>query len=108
VPKILPTLMIGLIVTWSDQAWADASVAKGRELAARYCMGCHVVGTENRLGGIDSTPSFFLMSEKIANYRQRLLSLKSRPPHTAYERLEDISNEDIADVIAYIGKLERP
>ena len=63
---------------------------------------------DNRHGGIGSTPSFFLMHDKLDNYSQRLRSLKRRPPHTAYERLDDVSNDDIEHLLAYIGDLERP
>ncbi|MEM7041629.1 MAG: hypothetical protein AAF543_02345 [Pseudomonadota bacterium] len=97
-----------IIATVAGRAGAEGDAGKGRELAERFCKGCHVVGTDNRLGGIDSTPSFFLMSDKLDNYRQRLWSLKRRPPHTAYERLNDVSNDDIEHLLAYIGDLERP
>jgi cytochrome c553 len=89
-------------------AFAEGDVDKGRDLAERFCKGCHVVGADNRHGGIDSTPSFILMHDKLDKYRQRLWSLKRRPPHTAYERLRDVSNGDIEHLIAYIGELERP
>lgn len=101
-------MAIGLMVAIAPSAQAEGDVDKGRALADRLCKGCHVVGADNRHGGIDSTPSFFLMSDKIDNYRQRLWSLKRRPPHTAYERLKGVSNDDIEHLIAYIGELERP
>lgn len=101
-------IAVGLIVANAAAACAEGDADKGQELAARFCKGCHVIGTENRLGGIDSTPSFYLMSDKIDNYRQRLWSLKRRPPHTAYERLKDVSADDIEHLLAYIGDLERP
>lgn len=110
--RALPTLMsatiIGLIVTAAGGAVAEGDVGKGQELADRFCKGCHVVGADNRHGGIDSTPSFFLMRDKLDNYRQRLWSLKRRPPHTAYERLKDVSDDDIEHLLAYISDLERP
>jgi cytochrome c553 len=89
-------------------AHAGGDAEKGRELAERLCKGCHVIGEGNRHGGIDSTPSFFLMSDKFENYRQRLWSLRARPPHTAYERLDNVSQDDIQHLLAYIGGLERP
>ncbi|MGI9504981.1 MAG: hypothetical protein ACR2RE_18200 [Geminicoccaceae bacterium] len=103
-----PAVAISLTVAIMPQAQAEGDVDKGREVAERLCKGCHVVGADNRHGGIDSTPSFFLMNDKIDNYRQRLWSLKRRPPHTAYERLKDVSNDDIEHLIAYIADLERP
>lgn len=98
---VLMTLAIG-------PAGAAGNIDKGRDIADQLCKGCHVVGTENRHGGIDSTPSFFVMNDKLDNYRQRLWSLKRRPPHIAYERLKDVSSDDIEHLLAYIGGLERP
>ena len=107
-PIILSVPLMGLIMVLGGQARADGNADKGYDVAVGQCSGCHVIGADNRHGGIDSTPSFFLMHDKIGTYRQRLLSLKSRPPHTAYERLDGLTTEDITDVIAYIGTLERP
>ncbi len=104
----LSAITIGLIAATMSAARAEGDIGKGRELAERFCKSCHVVGIDNRHGGIDSTPSFFLMSDKLDNYRQRLWTLKRRPPHTAYERLKDVSNDDIEHLLAYIGDLERP
>lgn len=96
--------IIGLI----SPVMAAGDIDKGRDLADELCKGCHVVGIENRHGGIDSTPSFFLMHEKLDNYRQRLWTLKKRPPHIAYDRLDKVSTGDIEHLIAYITKLKRP
>ncbi|HYZ25573.1 MAG TPA: hypothetical protein VE597_01565 [Geminicoccaceae bacterium] len=59
---------------------AEGDVEAGREVALTVCARCHVVGAEKSYGGIDSTPTFFLMSEKLDNYRQRVLTLKARRP----------------------------
>ena len=104
----MPAIAIVSIAIAAGDALADGDADKGREIADRLCKGCHVVGVDNRHGGIDSTPSFFLMSDKLDNYRQRLWSLRSRPPHTAYERLNDVTSDDIEHLLAYIGDLERP
>ena len=104
----MSAIVIGLIAAAVCPAHAEGDSGKGQELAERFCKGCHVIGADNRHGGIDSTPSFYLMSDKLDNYRQRLWSLKRRPPHTAYERLKDVSNDDIEHLLAYIGDLERP
>ncbi|MGI9436772.1 MAG: c-type cytochrome [Geminicoccaceae bacterium] len=101
-------LGIGCLGSFVGPAFAAGNVDKGRDLAERFCKGCHVVSMENRHGGIGSTPSFFLMHDKLDNYRQRLWTLKKRPPHTAYERLDKVSNDDIEHLLAYISGLERP
>jgi mono/diheme cytochrome c family protein len=105
----LPALHV-LAVAWlaASAVLAAGDGDKGRELAERYCKGCHVVAAENRLGGIGSTPSFFLMQEKLDNYRQRLFSLKQRRPHKAMARLEPLTPGDLEHLVAYIGTLRRP
>jgi hypothetical protein len=65
------------------------------------------VGTAKPHGGIDSTPTFFLMSEKLDDYRPRLLTLEERRPHKALD-LDEVSCADLEDLVAYIGSLERP
>lgn len=105
---LIAALGLGATLALALPVLASGNVEKGRNLADELCKGCHVVGTENRHGGIDSTPSFFLMHDKLDNYRQRLWSLKKRPPHIAYERLDKVSNDDIEHLIAYITELERP
>ncbi len=105
---LLAALGAGIIIGLTGPVQAAGDINKGRVLADEFCKGCHVVGTENRHGGIGSTPSFFLMHDKLDNYRQRLWTLKKRPPHIAYERLEKVSNDDIEHLLAYITKLERP
>ena len=105
---VLTALAISAVVAQAWVARADGDRDKGRDLAEALCKGCHVVGADNRHGGIDSTPSFFLMHDKLDGYRERLWSLKQRPPHTAYERLDIISAADIEHLIAYISGLERP
>jgi hypothetical protein len=52
------------------------------------------MGAEKPYGGIDSTPTFFLMSEQLDENRPRLLSLKGRLPHKALD-LDQISNDDL-------------
>jgi hypothetical protein len=79
---------------------ADASIKKRndvREMVSRETV---------RNGGIDSTPSFFLMSDKLENYRPRVLTFKERRPHKALD-FDEVSRDDLQDLIAYIGSLER-
>jgi mono/diheme cytochrome c family protein len=96
-----------LLLAAAGEARAAGEVEQGRKVAETWCGRCHVIGLERPFGGIDSTPTFFLMSEKIENYRQRVLTLKQRRPHKALE-LDELSSADLEDVLAYIGSLDRP
>jgi mono/diheme cytochrome c family protein len=96
-----------LLLLAAGEALAAGDAALGREVAERVCSRCHVVSAAKPYGGIDSTPSFFLMSEQLEDYRPRVLTLKGRPPHKALD-LDELSNDDLKDLVAYIGSLERP
>ena len=87
-------------------ARADGDPVAGQEKAIKWCARCHVVGAQNPYGGINSTPSFYIMSEKPESYRERVLSVQERRPHIA-QTLE-LKNEDLDDILAYILTLERP
>ena len=94
-----------LLLLAAGEAPAAGDAEEGREVAQTWCARCHVVGAARPYGGIDSTPAFFLMSEKLDDYRQRVLTLKARRPHKALD-LDEVSSDE--DLIAYIGSLEQP
>ena len=85
---------------------ADGDPAAGKRKAIEWCARCHVIGEHNRYGGINSTPSFYIMSEKPESYRVRVLSVQERRPHRAMAL--DLKNEDLDDILAYILTLKRP
>jgi len=57
--------------------------------------------------GIDSSPSFFLMHDKLDDDRARLLTFQDRRPHLAQE-LDEVGRAEIEHLIAYIAALTRP
>ena len=87
-------------------ALAAGDAEEGRAVAERICKRCHVIGADNLHGSIGSTPSFFLMKDKLDDYRGRLLSLKQRRPHIAQDF--ELSSAEAEHLIAYIATLERP
>lgn len=54
-----------LFLLAAGKASAAGDIEEGREVAETWCARCHVVGTARPYGGIDSAPTFFLMSEKL-------------------------------------------
>jgi len=106
------------LVSTAAQAQGDA--AKGREIAKKHCARCHVIGADNRLGGIDSTPSFFLMARK-PEYLDRVATFFERRPHPVFVRVPGVARwsaapayaseftmttDDIKKVAAYIKTLK--
>lgn len=104
VPAAIIALSLATMLSASARAAGDAD--EGREIAERTCKGCHVIGEANLLGGIGSTPSFFLMQEKLDQYRWRILSVNSRRPHIAREF--ELTRAELEHLVAYISTLQRP
>jgi mono/diheme cytochrome c family protein len=97
--------LAGLLL-FAAGALAAGDADEGRAVAERICKRCHVIGADNLHGSIGSTPSFFLMKDKLDDYRQRLFSLKQRRPHKAQDF--ELSYAEAEHLIAYISTLERP
>ena len=87
--KIVITLaaILGALSATGANAAGDAK--KGREISIRHCARCHVVGDYNRLGGIDSTPSFQLLARR-ADFVERLQSFYQRRPHPVFVRVPGV------------------
>lgn len=78
-----------LIAVTAEPAMAeDALIERGRTIAQTQCTRCHVVGDFNRMGGISSTPSFQIMVNSIADWKERFDTFYARPPHAAIVRFD--------------------
>ncbi len=84
--KIVITLAVILGALGAAGAHAAGDAKKGREIAIRHCARCHVVGDYNRLGGIDSTPSFQLLARR-RDFVERLQTFYQRRPHPVFVRV---------------------
>lgn len=92
--KALPVaICMGLVaLLGGGSSQADADVGQGRELAAKHCTRCHVVGDINPYGGIESTPSFIGM-KYLADWERRFQEFYILPPHPALVRISEVSAE---------------
>ena len=89
----------------SGPAWAEGDSAAGEEAAIKWCARCHVIGSYNKYGGINSTPSFWIMAEKPQTYSAKLLTFQERRPHRALEF--DVTQDDVENIHAYVATLKR-
>lgn len=113
----------GVIVGGSPLAAQEkGSVKEGREIAAKHCTRCHVVGDINPTGGISSTPSFQLLVKRRPDYRNRFQTFFARRPHPAFLSLKgvgrirpdlppnaqpvELTEDDVQDVLAFIETLK--
>lgn len=103
-------------------AQEGGSIKEGREIAAKHCTRCHVVGDINPTGGISSTPSFQLLVKRRPDYRNRFQTFFARRPHPAFLSLKgvgrirpdlppnaqpvELTQDDVQDVLAYIETLK--
>lgn len=112
-------LAAGLICA-APAALADGDVARGRKISIKHCARCHVVGDYNRMGGIDSTPSFQLLSRR-ADFAERLRTFYTRRPHPVFVRVPgvprlndlppnatpfEVTPQQIEDIIAFVRTLK--
>lgn len=89
----------------ASSAAAEGDSAAGREIAIRSCARCHVIGDYNPMGGIGSTPSFWIMARKPQTYTAKLLTVTQRRPHRGMGL--EVSREELEQIQAYIATLEQ-
>ena len=83
---------------------ADGDPAKGLDLAIERCARCHVIGDHNPMGGINSTPSFWIFARKPEVYTERLRTFDQRRPHRGIEL--SLTPTQIEHVLSYVSRLE--
>lgn len=71
-------------------AWAADLAEQGRRVATEHCARCHVVSDANRMGGIDSTPSFKLL-RGMKDWEERYSTFFVRNPHPSFMTVEGLS-----------------
>lgn len=94
---VLLTLAAGALS--AQAALAAGSSQAGKEIAERWCSGCHAVGAT----GTDAAPPFTEIAkrpDRSDDYFYVWLS----DPHPPMPRL-DLSRQDIANLIAYLRSL---
>jgi len=96
--------------------------ANGLAVSNLHCKRCHVVGSADRMSGINSTPSFFVL-RAFPDWDERFYSFYALNPHPSFTRITDLetkldpmhkaaivpvdlSLEDLDDIITYVAGLE--
>ena len=115
--------MQALVITGGlavQTAHAENNAANGEKLAREHCARCHVIGDYNRLGGIDSTPSFRILLT-LPDADARFETFFVRRPHPVFVRVPDspawspdppnaaafpFTLEDLSDLLAYLETLK--
>ena len=71
----------GVAAAMASGGAAAGDEAAGRETAIGVCARCHVIGDFNPNGGINSTPSFWIMARKPETYSAKIMTFDERRPH---------------------------
>ncbi len=102
-------------------AGAQSLADRGEKLARTHCARCHVVADGDAFSGIGSTPSFRLLVNALADWRERFETFHTRRPHPAVVRFEgvaplsddppttrtvDLKLDDIPALVAYAASLK--
>lgn len=109
-----------LVAATGSPAGAADDPVNGQRLAETHCARCHVIGSFNRLGGIDSTPSFATLLT-LPDAQIRFETFFARRPHPVFVRIPDnprpsklppnaaavpLSLEELSDLLAYVSTLK--
>lgn len=95
------TVFLSILLAPVCTAWAAGEAGAGRQLALRWCTGCHVVDAGGH--GTDAAPPFATIAAKRHQNPSWLRAWLSAP----HPRMPDVhlSNREIDDVVAYLNSL---
>ena len=68
----------------------DGDVVLGQKLSLSLCGRCHVIGPQNRMNGLGSTPSFAVL-RAMPDWSERFQAFFALNPHPAFTQIEDIT-----------------
>lgn len=118
--RMIPILFVTcFLATASGAAGAKGDPEQGRKLALEHCSRCHVIGDNDKFGGIGSTPSFRLLVG-MPDWRERFQTFFERRPHPVHVRVEGVAKwtdlpsnaaeftiklSDVDDILAFVETL---
>ncbi len=78
------------IAVTDDDVAVDGDTEKGAELSMVLCGRCHVIGPQNRMNGLGSTPSFAVL-RAMPDWSERFQAFFALNPHPAFTQIEDVT-----------------
>lgn len=100
----------------------DGDAVQGATLALKHCGRCHVIGEQNRMKGIGSTPSFALL-RGFPDWENRFGGFYVLRPHPSFSQIAGITppfdsqsppaiiplrltQEELEDIVAFVAGIE--
>ncbi len=99
----------------------DGNALLGEDLSMTHCGRCHVIGPQNRMNGLGSTPSFAVL-RAMPDWSERFQAFFALNPHPAFTQIEgltepfpperpspihpvEISLDDLEAILAFVAAL---
>ena len=101
IAAVVATLVCGT----GPVAWAAGSAKNGKAIAQQQCSNCHLI-EKNGTNTIESQPvGPDFMS--IQGLTEATLKAKLNTPHPVMSKFPGLKNQQIADLVAYIGSVSK-
>jgi len=68
----------------------DGDTIRGEELSMTHCGRCHVIGPQNRMNGLGSTPSFAVL-RAMPDWSERFEAFFALNPHPAFTQIDGLT-----------------
>ncbi|WP_037307324.1 hypothetical protein [Ruegeria halocynthiae] len=76
--------------TAPEDTVVDGDAALGAELSMTHCGRCHVIGPQNRMNGLGSTPSFAVL-RAMPDWSERFEAFFALNPHPAFTQIDGLT-----------------
>ena len=95
-------IAVAALAAASAPAWAAGDAAAGRRTADVWCVGCHLVGDEQK-AGLAAVPPFPTIAKEKTSSAIRAFLFNPHPPMPRFR----LTNKDIDDLTAFIESLKK-
>lgn len=105
VSRTFPTMTVALaalLAATAAPALAAGDAAAGRRTADTWCVGCHLVGDEQKAAMVDA-PTFPEIHKRMTPEALRAFLFNPHPPMPQFR----LTRQDIEDLIEFIESTEK-
>ena len=78
------------VATVEIETTIDGDAKRGEELSMTHCGRCHVIGPQNRMNGLGSTPSFAVL-RSMPDWSERFEAFFVLNPHPAFTQIDGLT-----------------
>ncbi|CUJ92595.1 hypothetical protein RUE5091_01237 [Ruegeria denitrificans] len=78
------------VATTQQETVIEGDAVRGEELSMTHCGRCHVIGPQNRMNGLGSTPSFAVL-RSMPDWSERFEAFFALNPHPAFTQIDGLT-----------------